>query len=519
MGNRIPSFRHVSTFVLSVLIFAASVLSYLVFPVVQQRGQIWNGYYVLLIPESEPGSDAVARLQKAGFDGIVSEQTAEVTFTTYEGSQRLPVEALGSRFDPLDPRYDSYMRNIGAYFHTSLKDRRSQILYVPSPPTPFETSRRVARAFAGSGVKWSLVEWDAREGGFFLGAFLFVGAVIIWKSRGVRLVLALGLFPWIIYVFLGAASSFSEASLVYFAWAHLVCGTTRYLEEYVSYGNGESMRHTLFWRILFLAAVIVAALIFHADDGLFGALPLFTGTIGTAAITLASWLAIRFMRSRRDHRIFHPVPILPVSAAVRRKYALWPTLPLIFVIVLFAPLTGNMLPHPDAPVLPRPEKGTANTAFTFHQIRTRFAAKNDSSLPDISDYVAHRAYQRGLLFGQPYGVPSEGRTITLSHYNQRDGKLLKSEETVMVYNDAWLRSALAEAPPGSLQQLLISQGRPIGVVAGQSAAIYSQTSRLLRHSILVVLVFSPFLVGRTVLQWAGRRRAADVLLRRSKQEA
>jgi len=90
------------------------------------------------------------------------------------------------------------------------------------------------------------------------------------------------------------------------------------------------------------------------------------------------------------------------------------------------------------------------------------AARN--ALPDVSVFVTHQAYQEALTYGRPWGLPSEDERVEVPQYTVGDdGRMRRTLRTVKVFDQAWMQSVRAGAPPGSLEALLFAQGRPAAV--------------------------------------------------------
>jgi hypothetical protein len=91
--------------------------------------------------------------------------------------------------------------------------------------------------------------------------------------------------------------------------------------------------------------------------------------------------------------------------------------------------------------------------------------RSATGLPHLADFVAHRAFQESLGFHRPYGLPEPDERLHLSTYLPADGgkSILQTSRVVKRFSDSWLRVTLSSSPSGSLQRLLLDQGRA-GVV-------------------------------------------------------
>jgi hypothetical protein len=83
-------------------------------------------------------------------------------------------------------------------------------------------------------------------------------------------------------------------------------------------------------------------------------------------------------------------------------------------------------------------------------------------LPNLADFVAHRAYQESLMFGRAYGLPRQEERVYLpTLLPEAEGAgMVVTPRVLKSFSDSWLRVTLSGSPPGSLQRLLLDQGRP-----------------------------------------------------------
>jgi hypothetical protein len=174
-------------------------------------------------------------------------------------------------------------------------------------------------------------------------------------------------------------------------------------------------------------------------------------------------------------------------------------------------------PVPTASRRPRLEYGELERIWAERGLR---ASGSEKRLPDLADYLAHRAYQEGLLYGREYEFPRRDETVELTRFrHEPDGSYSSFTEPVLTYDGAWVDQSLREAPPG-ITRVLVGIGYATGVVLSPHDAIYSGYPKFLQHLAYVVLVLAPFLLP--ALPWARPRRArgaAVELIRRRRQVA
>jgi hypothetical protein len=87
----------------------------------------------------------------------------------------------------------------------------------------------------------------------------------------------------------------------------------------------------------------------------------------------------------------------------------------------------------------------------------------EERLPSIADYVAHRAFQAGYIYGRDYTFPLPGERVTITGYKRR-GIEVKAEERVMeMFTDQWYEDIIGEAKKSGVTRLLLSQKGPTRV--------------------------------------------------------
>ncbi|MFW6292384.1 MAG: hypothetical protein ACOC7V_08660, partial [Spirochaetota bacterium] len=156
----------------------------------------------------------------------------------------------------------------------------------------------------------------------------------------------------------------------------------------------------------------------------------------------------------------------------------------------------------------------------YETLRSLWHTEQRRSLPDLADYLAHRAFQEGLVYGRSYGFPEPGEPVELTRFREQpDGSYSSYRESVLVFDEAWVAHALETAPTG-IARMLVGLGVAAGVVLSPSDTIYSGYSQFLQHLAYVVLVLAPFLLA--ALPWARSTRTRDPvveLARRRRQVA
>lgn len=479
---------------------AVCVLFVLVPPRGAER-MVWNGYYVVLVDRAVPADEVSRALADAGFRNVISADRTEVTFCTFDGLERVALGALEDRLDPRDPRLDPYMTTVGRYFETGDTGRRETVYYVPSREPSVLFALRLFGALRGTADgRFRVAGWNVPAN--ILAAALFAGiaaAAAAAGSRGGRAPLVLGAVPWLVLLVFGGSARFSSAALVYIAWAWW----HRAAEAYAAERLRRPERPPAVNRVATGTAVVAAAFVLAAVTellpyrGASGAAAVFVGLCANLALTAGMVFLAAVRRERSEHRYFLPVTILggtrfgrtgvrTVSRTARTAAA----------VLLAAPVVIGLAGIGSAAVVPVMQN-PGPEGFTWETLEPLSAAGPKKPLPDLSDYVAHRAYQDGYPYARGYRFPETGEEVTVHEYERaEDGTtILERLRTVLRFDEAWLESVLADVPSDGVERLLLSQGRAGTVTYERVPAGPVETVRLVKELLLcaaagVMLIFS-----------------------------
>ena len=159
------------------VLFLGTVVAPVAVPLFAAHAQIWDGYY-LLGEEGAGGLDG-ASLERV-FAGSVT-PAAPVRFTMFGGFAEVPVDRLAQRLDPIDPRFDPFLRGVTGLFAASDPSGREWSLgYLRTDLPPAGLLLRLA--FRAPAAARAVLDFDVR--GRLLAAGL-VAAVAV-AAIGVR---------------------------------------------------------------------------------------------------------------------------------------------------------------------------------------------------------------------------------------------------------------------------------------------------------------------------------------------
>ena len=226
--------RYIATLGLAAGVLLAGLLIQRSLAAFAEARQVWRGYYTLLIregPDAVGGADAAGGaaaqaaqlLRAAGFGTVVSAETASERVTTFGGYQWVAIAELAARLDPLDPRYDPYLRGAADWFAAETRAGAARIVYVASSLPPGYFAARLGWALRRGGFGWRSADlpWPRVALAVLLfaaGAAFQVGRRDPCSPRWWRLLLALPWVPVVVHGALPAAFAALPAYLVG-AWA------------------------------------------------------------------------------------------------------------------------------------------------------------------------------------------------------------------------------------------------------------------------------------------------------------
>lgn len=505
---------------MSGLLFCIYILSSLFFLVAAPDRAGWDGYYTLLVPRAEADEKLTASLEQAGFDAVVSRDGSSVKISDYNGLEEVPVDEIEERLAPMDPRLDPFLSSVGKLFEAGA-DGTYEVYYLASEAGLGTVREKLGSVFVDT-EDWELAEDRGKRGALFVAAFFAVVLILTIYVRRSRIAAAGGAVPWLGFTATAGAGGFVAAAVVYFAWVVFVDTGRRYLDHRLQYGASEESRRELRYIALVLAGTWAVALGLLPDRSLET-----LGSVVICSIGMAAWTGVLILilvsrRRRQDHRLFVPVAMRatssPASAAMR--YA--STAPWVALIVVAAPYLATLMPQQEVAGVPRPVPISGFETIDFEALRALEESSVSGAIVDAADYVSHRAYQEGFIYGAGYGLPQAGDELTLSRYVDGSEGIVREREVVMLrYDDAWLNGTLGDASQtaGSIGALLLNDNVPSGVVRGRPAGIYSPRTHPARYSLQALLAFSPFVAFSIRAFLANRVGVPTLVLRRKRQAA
>jgi hypothetical protein len=456
---------------------------------------LWKDYYTIVVSKSTtPGNLCKAFKKVPGITAIVSEESSMVRFNNLEAMEHISVAHLDERFDQLDPRYDPYMKSLPLYFRC---DDGSSVIYVASWLNRLLFFLATADILYSEGTEARFIDFDIYEQllfPFFVILFSLCFIFIYKKESRHKCTALLGFFPWLGFTLIGDMVSLICFFILYPAWFLFHEELHGSFNNYMLYQWKDVKYGNLIKRVFILGGALFACIVIRlmersGPESFLLFLP-FLGDCSLSAFTLFIFYR---RETKREHRIFEPAPIIKLfhrkhlSGNIKKI----PSSILLFLVAcsFFAYyfVRSGFIPAR----LPYPLETNNRDIISFQSLENLWKTKKENYLPDLSDYIAHRSYQEGILFGAMYTLPSLNEGIFLSHYreNSDTGRIMQIYRTKQKCDKAWLEGVIGSITSKSLEGLLLSQKRPLHVSSRPVGNYYLCRFPLISSIIIFIVVY------------------------------
>jgi len=490
-----------------------------------ENSPVWEGYHTLIIKDETSLEKVVQSLENKGFNGIIHSDAEKAEYFDFSQKSSVLIKDLPVRFEEQDPRVDRYMKGLKKFFSARSGNEFFHVLYFPIRKNYLLDFFSVRRALSRVTESWYLLEINMREKVIFL--MLFAGIIVLSfisiKIKQYALYLAV---PWLIYSITGGYYEFISGGLMYIAMLYFALSFRGILDFYCNYGYFNGGREAFFLRIMIVINTFCITLAFF----LFSRVPAsiflryFFSFISTLFIFVA-FTARRILQTHKfEHRLFFRIKLNLLRQ--RRKPFNKTTFSLIAVtMILFLsplvkktsfPVGGITIPHPIDHGI---ENGLTWEGLSVLWHEKALSPEAGNEVPDLSDYIAHRAYQAGYFFGREYTFPYEGEEVLISSYNSVGNSLKQKKEPVISYTDEWFARQMEEAENFGIPHLLLRQGRPVTIEIAELFPEPMSGIFLIRHWVVCFLMLLPSMFIRKRLTPQVMYGIKSLLLRRRRQAA
>ena len=433
------------------------------------RHSLWKGHYLLLVRDEAWIERFEEDLEKEGYQEVIHRKNTEVDYFSFRGMQKIPLDEIGKRFEPGDPRVDWYMRHIPNLFTAEMDGRNWNVLFVSKNNSALDFYLdlfRITKNFEIGGEEVEKRGWKFPElysffpwiqGAVFLlfsmFLFLLLGTISLpffFRERTFnRIYLLLGGFSWSI-ASLEIEFWLLPALLVLFLiWGSLTDTLKEYLQQNYNGRKNDELKNTLKIKSYLLLISLIASIVLFfstkAGKGIsvFDALllPLFF-SFGITAFLRAKVL---YSSLKQEHRLFFPIKLKvlkPASIAEGIKHLIPLALILLFLVTSWS---ANFHFFSKSSVkIPIPLSGeeTSSMIISWSRLTQSYKTNRERTIPIIADYIEHRMIQEGFPYGFTPNLPEIVLWVHESMYKKSDKRIIKENSKVISFDQDWLEITL-----------------------------------------------------------------------------
>lgn len=474
----------------------------------------WKAYSVLLIGGLD-GMDGIngnstaevrQLLETAGFENVVGGDSQTVDLFTYDGIKTVRLTELDGLLETGDARNDPYMVNLKKYFEGRIGDKPAGVFYLPEEDD------------MNPGVLEQLLREKGLE--YYFSEGESDGNILYWVFYIISLLLMTLLIPKTGRILFVIGSLLPLSGIVHFTfplfilsalqmtgWAFISGWIGPVLKKHLNIGYPELRRDFLRYAALWLIFSL---------SGLF--LTLITGVLeGSSSVTtfflvgflmqaMVLYLHYRFVKGRvhrQQHTLFFPVS-MRWNPRPNRRLLFGGALLLLSLAVLPAMTAffssegrGIQVEYPQ-PV----SEGTRFEGFGWSgmsgfnslvkndgTLRNNTALQNGGELPNLADYLSHRAFQEGYFYGRKYGFPQPNEEIVLQVFEKEEIEVISHEKVVRMFTEKWYKDIITEASKNGVTRILLSQEGPSRVVRGEGKTKHISSYTVIGYIGTLVLLF------------------------------
>lgn len=423
----------------SFLLYAAAAYGIVRGSMKYQPERIWEGYYPVLLPQSEEKTEMKQKLA-AAFP-LLSRENISIRYFDFSGMAELSLPDVEKRFSAIDSRLDPFMLELENYF--SSRDGKYEIVYCKSDKNPLRLYRELQRLFEGHSDSWILAgtNWTLRA--VLSGFFLLLTATALFVTRKHRILIPLFGLPWMPLIFFGPIQMIMIASALFYA--AVLSGTylPAVVREYLNLGKCLTTKSlvclcTVLWVLgLLLSLFIIRSAALSAN----GVVHLAYAVCASFAVEIFIIGLVAGKHAKQIHTLFFHIP-LANGRRIKLQFIRLLPVPVIMGLVIIIPLfVSRLSPEVDTGI---PQPSGPRYGHINYSMLSQFdveSSDGDDYLPGIEDFFKHRLFQQGWLYNIPYELPMPGRNYTISTFlldeEEGAGGIRKEQKTVLHISDGW----------------------------------------------------------------------------------
>lgn len=401
---------------------------------------------------------------------MLSLRNQTVSVYDYGRWQEIPLTSVVSEMDPLDPRIDPYIKELAGYYQAWKEwdagedggDGASpwQILYVESRESLNQFEQRISPLFSAAGIGYALPELSGTDPRllWILSGLFFASLAAALGRRWWQILFLL--LPWVAAVKSGRPEVLLSNNLLALS---LVFIQQEILPLWRSHLDYPLSRYEALSR--FMVPALPGFFLFGASWILLGlagageALPgLLAGLTAHLCWMGAELAFVQWWRFRRIHRLYQPL-FFTAESRLRRLPAKRGIL--VGLMLLALPLAALSGDGGSSWRLPVPE--CRGGEISWKSLAVLWETKNAGDLPNLADFLTHRAYQEGFFYGGSYDFPQPDGALKKTEFISSDTGVLEREVSLLEFTNSWYVDILGGAKKIGIPSLLLNQETPVSV--------------------------------------------------------
>ncbi len=533
--------KFIFTSLVILLLPAATMINFLVTPA-PTLSEEWKRYVPVLITEetasfADYGEESLEGFfRRQGWEDIITRASQQVQIFTYgDGEKSIAYGEVETYFDPLDPRYNPYLKGLDSYFSGSIDGKPARIVYLGHDGDAAAAMKRTVQELEERQMDFFVPLLESGGTAYYRLLLLpLIGVFLVLVPRRGKLLFALGAAGPALAAAASPTLQFPLFALVATqatGWSFSAAWAGATFTRHFNIGYPHLKRDFKF-RLAIYGVFAIAGLIIALSSGLYQSpispvvLSLNTAVLHAALVYLYFLITQRKVR-RQQHTLFFPVPMRQNERAAFRFVPQWA---LILLIVAALPLGVNVMtpdqsareavyPQPlplensggldweslrrfyeerQQSVQPaKPEKaetaempGMPEKAETAERAERATTTENPGEyLPDIADYVSHRAHQEGFLYGREYRFPEKGERIVLKVYEKQGLKIFGKDRVFKMFTEEWYEDIMSDASNNGVSRLLCAQDEPVQIAYRKNNTFRIPTHTLLGYFIVFLMLY------------------------------
>jgi len=470
----------------------------------------WENYTPILIEDSVSDEiDIYSFFKDLGWTDIVCRDSEQVHLFTYRGEMSIPYRQVGELLEPEDPRYDPYLRGLSGYFEGSINGRPAEVFYIAGTSEQNHRWKQTIHDLEESGILYSVPGREESVDILYLALIFLNAGILIFllpqKSRMLFLSGAAAVFV------LSDAVSFPLFTLLMaqvIGWALFCEWAGISFPRHFNIGY-SFLRRDLKTRIAgYILITGIGLTVALTSLRYSSAVSIVFHWANTAAIHgILACFYYRWTRrkvGKQHHTLFFPIPMSRgkrnSSGRVLRFVLLLTTLAVLPVFVVF---------HYDSAddrqiIYPQPVSDLRYRDFQWEDLKEWKKEKGSEKLsgellPDICDYLSHRAYQQGYLYGRKFSFPYKGEELSVKVYEKQGLKIFGKDKVFKMFTEKWYEDIISDASKSGVSRLLFAQNGSV-----QIAQRKINTFRIPTHTILGYIALF-LVIGPVVYFYVSRK--------------